>query len=311
VRIATDGVLGGVVIAEGGVFQASAAPGNPSLWVAPLDGGARTLLWTSGLPGPQPQLELRSVAASPAGTWLVMYVAGEGQRLLLAGGAPGALGFAATAALNLPSVWAASATGAAVLLAHSDGLYRYDATTSAQLEVRQRIQAVVAQGAEVYFTACDTFQNVGPCTLWRRSGALAAVPLFTVDDLLGSLVVRPEAAYVLGNQALYRVPRAGGPTERLYAGEPFPQYAGTLRQASLRADGDKLYLSQVCHFDADAPEYGTVELDLALGSARWLNRAPGFPFLPWVQPRETFPTESFQRVPGAARGCSAGLLVWH
>jgi hypothetical protein len=261
---------------------------------------------------------LRGVAVSATyGTWLLTQDEGNGPSpLLLASGAPGALGFAVTAAPDIPATFASAADGSALFLAHTDGLYRYEAAFSGRVESRARISAVVAQDSalfatELYFTACDTFQNVGPCTLWRKSGALAAVPLFTVDDALGSLVVRPEAAYVLGNQALYRVPRAGGPTERLYAGEPFPQYAGTLKQSSLRTDGSKLYLSQVCHFDADAPEYGTVELDLTLLSARWLNRAPGFPFLPGVQPRETFTTESFQSVPGTARGSAAGLLVWH
>ncbi len=89
---------------------------------------------------------------------------------------------------------------------------------------------------------------------------------------------------MLGVTRLYRVRRAGGAVEVVYRGETFPQYGGTLAADSLKAICDKLYLGSICHYDADAPGYGTVELNLTTRQARWLNLDAAWPYVPFVAP---------------------------
>jgi hypothetical protein len=91
--------------------------------------------------------------------------------------------------------------------------------------------------------------------------------------------------YALTGRGLYRAPLTGGAPVSVYLGDDLPQHAGTLKANSLRAEGGRLFLDQACHLDADAPEYGTVELNLSIGRARWLNNDPAFPFVPQVHGR--------------------------
>ncbi len=121
-----------------------------------------------------------------------------------------------------------------------------------------------------------------------RQGAVDTVA--RAEERLGSLAVVDGVVWALGGQGLLEV-RPGQTPRWRYRGELFPQHSGTLAPESLVARGGRLYLGQICHFDADAPEYGTVEIDPRAGTARWLEHDPAFPFVgapvarqSWEQP---------------------------
>ncbi|MBL8952956.1 MAG: hypothetical protein JNK82_19420 [Myxococcaceae bacterium] len=179
-----------------------------------------------------------------------------------------------------------------------DGVYSYYpagggrvATKQAPLSTPEDIVGIAGDDEGVVFVQCPQNRQ-GACRLFdARRFAPAVVPFASFTGLQGgggggavSIAIAGGHIYVLGATRLYRVPRTGGAVEVVYRGEVFPAYGGTLASDSLKAIGNKLYLGSICEYDADAPGYGTVELDLATLQARWLNLDPAYPYVPYIAP---------------------------
>lgn len=187
------------------------------------------------------------------------------------------------------------ALGSDYYVALSDGLYAYYPAGSSRLvDVSSTTEAITAlavdaPGANLFFVR----RSSSGATLWRMSLAVfpgaptqvASLPT-SVGGVQGPrdvIVVHDGWVYSLGVRELVRVSTATpAVVEVLYAGEAFPQYGGTLKAGSLRAFDGKLYFGSVCHFDADSPGYGTIELDPLALTARWLDLDPPFPLVPYV-----------------------------
>lgn len=150
----------------------------------------------------------------------------------------------------------------------------------------QRLATFVIEGDDLFYKECPR-QSKGPCTVKRYQwGSQVTTTLIDEQSKLiagPGLVILENDVYALDPRSLVRVPRTGGVVQTVYAGEAFPQYDGTLRGSSLEAIDGKLYLGQVCEFDADAPTYAAVELDLQYLTARYLEEDPNYPFVPKLE----------------------------
>ncbi len=202
---------------------------------------------------------------------------------------------AASATLPRPTSNAA-ANGSNYYVAFEDGLHSFypagGGLISAVGATDETIVALDVDDEAVVYLQCRAPWPTR-CHVFRvdhRPVPQTRLLLATLDGLAGgvgpgvSIALLGGHVYVLGVQGLVRVPRAGGPVELVYRGEAFPQYGGTLQSGSLLVLGDKLYFGGICHFDADAPGYGTIELDPVARTARWLDDDPAYPFVPHVTP---------------------------
>jgi hypothetical protein len=193
------------------------------------------------------------------------------------------------------------ALGTDYFVALEDGLHSYyPAGGSRVAEVTsvtgqpEQILGIASDSVfEVFFLQCISPYANGRCSLWKYEAPLNTNPRTTMlvqelpsigSGVSSSLSIRVlgDWVYVLGVQYLLRVPRAGGAPEVVYRGEEFPQYGGTLKAGSLEAIDGKLYFGSVCHFDADLPGYGTIELDPTSLTARWLDLDPRWPLVPHI-----------------------------
>jgi hypothetical protein len=208
----------------------------------------------------------------------------------------------------------ARAWGSNYFVAFPDGVHRfYPAGESliAPLEAEgEEVRSLDVDATDLVYLQCSTtrFEH---CTLYRMGttgGPQPRVELAYFEGLGGgvlrrtSLVLLDGYVYVLGVRELVRVPKAGGPVELVYRGEEFPQYGGTLNSGSLVERQGKLYFGSVCHFDADAPGYATVELAPSAGTARWVELDPAFPFVPHVTPYQPWEREVWWHT-------AAGIIV--
>ena len=147
---------------------------------------------------------------------------------------------------------------------------------------------MAASQTSVFFTRCAN-EWAGPCTLHRYDripatptlNDLGTIPNF---ELAGSMVLWGSELYVLTGRSLLRYPAQGGAPTVVFTGGPLPQHPGTLMQKSLRRVGNTLRFGSVCHFDADAPGYGTMDLDPIAATARWMNVDPAFPMIEGLAP---------------------------
>lgn len=173
-------------------------------------------------------------------------------------------------------------------LALDDGLYVAPMYTPGQA---QRFYASNAIGA---FVATDT----GSAYFSERQGTetvLFSASLFgsppTVRAIGRGLEVKaiaPAAADELGvltDSGVFVVTPSTGQARLIYAGGPFIQ--GFLRLEGLLSEAGRYYVGDLCHPDADAPEWGTVELTppsplgalpVTPGSARWITGTPSWPW---------------------------------
>lgn len=100
--------------------------------------------------------------------------------------------------------------------------------------------------------------------------------------------IAPAAADEIGvltDDGVYVVTPSTGQARLIYAGGPFIQ--GFLRLEGLISLAGHYYVGDLCYPDADAPDWGTVELTapsplgalpVRPGSARWITGSPGWPW---------------------------------
>ncbi len=274
---------------------AAPAPGDTDQFIAlPLDGGASSLLVAADA---GQDLSTSAIAESPTyGTWFVTLSGSvpQDRRLWLATSAT-------SATVVSPSfrAWRMKARGSEVF-----------ATAGTATEtVGDSLTAAYAAGSSVLFTTPagegivdfaidDTFVVVLVCSVGRGNACVLRrhsrqSPTVGVE-LASGLPLKPIAAteaatggsvlivggdvYAIGPRHLIHVPLSGGTVTTLYRGDDFPQYFGTLKPLSLRLRGGELLFGSVCYPDPDAPAYGTIALNPATNSARWLNLEPSFPY---------------------------------
>jgi hypothetical protein len=244
------------------------------------------------------------------GTWFVLEHRETGmpagRALLLAPGSSGPATF--TNPIDARPTSNGVALGSTYFVAQPDGLYSFYpagggrvAQLTSVTGLEETIFAIATDDVrEAFWVQCTNPYPGGTCSLWRYESPLNSTPRSTmlVQELptLGggvgaalSIRVLGNHVYLLGVEYLLRIPRTGGALELVYRGEEFPQYGGTLKSGSLETVDGKLYFGSICHFDADYPYYGTVELDLATSSARWLDLDPRWPIVPHLVDPEPFP----------------------
>jgi hypothetical protein len=287
-------------------YRSTFAPPGPARFVAlPALGGPLTDLLT--LPSDSTVSDIGAPAWDPSyGLWFVPHVTGAG--------AEQSVRVATTAGMTMshsivayPNVSSPTSNGVALgsdyFVAHADGLWSYYPAGGSRVAAIPGIVSIAGDDEHVVFSACDQ-GSLGPCTLYRydRAGGAVQALLGPIGEDLRTVALEGNAAYAISGRRLRRVPLGGGPAEVLYQGDGFPQHTGTLSSRTLKVAGNKVYLGQICHFDADAPGYGTVELDLDAATARWLNADPDFPYVPQLVPYhgwETWPLRN-----------AHGLYVW-
>lgn len=237
------------------------------------------------------------VASVPnVGTWFVIS-AGEEVRLHFSQGTD-----FGTVIATLPAIPVATpvAEGTTYFTAHEDGLYEYGFDHSARLYATgeaTRITQIAANATEVLFMQYrpEPFLN----QVWRfdratrQSAKLFDVPepVSAFNSLGHSLLWFNGSFYLLTPLYLLKLDLANTRVETVYRGDGFPQWWGTLKSGSLVSRGNKLYFGSICHFDADAPGFATVELDPVARDARWLDSLPTWPAVPYVTAREGFIVE--------------------
>lgn len=284
------------------VYVSANAAGGSTMWTRSATTAPRALKTTNA--GTKLQSG-QAISRAPSGSawWFVgHYVTGVGSgtfeiNYVMPGGQ------VATAATK--SAYPTSngvAFGSNYVVALNDGLYSFSATDETRL-----VQTTGIEGDKIHSVDVDEANGFifyvrydGPTgdRLMRRS-------INSQDEVLMSAVPRVQAlgaatgsslsvhdgyVYVLSVLGLYRIPvNTPGQLELVFAGEEFPQYGGTLQNLSLVRHGDKLYFGKVCHHDADAPGYGTIELDITQRSVRWLDLDPAYPVVPHVASYDSWP----------------------
>lgn len=269
-------------------FRPVAKPVGPSRFVAmPALGGPMTDLLT--LPAGTSFGSISAPAWDPAyGLWFTTDTTGASpERSVrvspLLGGEP------QVSSVAYPQITGPTSNGIAegsnYLVAQADGLWEFYPAGGSRLVAAPDIVSIAAEGDHLVFSSCNSSGN-GPCAVvaYSRSAGTTQTLIGPVDEDIRSLAIEGGAVYALSGRRLRRVPLSGGVVEVLYEGESFPQHSGTLAPRSLKVEGDRAYLGEICHRDADAPGYGTVELDLTAGTSRWLNADPAFPHVPHVVP---------------------------
>lgn len=276
--------------------------GGSALWRS-IDGGAPAEI-TSLPPG---RLSMVSaMAAGTYGTWLVGSILSNGvntNAIAYIVNTTNELAVASTKTQTLYPTSNGVARGSDYYVALTDGLYSFYPAGESRLYFNPptdsaTITSIAVDDAEqnIYFVRGGS----GGYAVWHFSFAtneatvLTSLPFDLVGYAMGvnALALHDGWLYVLGVRGLVRLNLTTPTTlELVYAGEPFPQYGGTLKQVGVRALGGKLYFGSICHFDADAPGYGTVELDPQALTARWLDLDPAFPRVPFVTSSEAWSDE--------------------
>jgi hypothetical protein len=224
------------------------------------------------------------VARVPYGTWFVAEVSENtltNRTLYLA--SFGTTWNATVAKTNVPPLTTnAVALGSDYFVGHADGVWGYYAAGAGRIAQMTGVTSVAATNAEVVFSACTATS----CSVYRhdRQSQLTTPVHGPVVDKIGSVAILGGNIWALGAQTLTRIPLAPGAAEVVYRGTSFPQHAGTLHNGHLKVINGKLSFGSICEFDADAPGYGTIELDPVAKTARWVNLISGFPYLPSVVP---------------------------
>ncbi len=256
-------------------------PGPPRFVAAPALGGGMTDLLA--LPEHASLNNIEGAAWNPSwGLWFISDLNDVTPRrnVHLASNAGGELTGSSVA---YPDVGApvsnAVARGSGYLVAHADGLYEYYPAGRSRLVEQEGIRAIAANEDVVAYSVCAP-PNFIDCTVHGYDRTALTTWAYTgfFGDVF-SLAIVGDELFGLSGRYLFRAPLSGSVAAVRYEGGTLPQHSGTLLSRSLRADGNKLYFQQVCYFDADAPGYGTIELDPTLGTARWLNTDPDFPFV--------------------------------
>ncbi|MGC4115140.1 MAG: hypothetical protein QM765_11135 [Myxococcales bacterium] len=240
---------------------------------------------------PSQNVTYQTAATEPTyGTWLVRGT-GAGSRkydLLLAVGDGAATG--AMPGIPMPTTRGV-AVGTDYFVGHAGVLASYYPAGGGTLQKlasgEELVDLAAVDGSAVYYLVA---QKASVTTELRRYDrkAFTSEVLAQASERLVSLALVGQTVYALGGQGLWEIAPGSSPRWR-YRGL-FPQHAGTLDPKSLVAKDGKLYLAQICHFDADAPEYGTVEIDPVLGTARWLEEDPDFPFVGAPAARQSWDT---------------------
>ncbi|MGV3621634.1 MAG: hypothetical protein ACO1OB_12495 [Archangium sp.] len=187
------------------------------------------------------------------------------------------------------------AWGSSYAVAMLDGLHSFYPAGESLLVQPSLFPNDTIQGIAVDEATSDLFyvrfDSENGARLWRHDNATGDETLLTdlpsVNGVQlangGMVALHGGYVYVLSVVGLHRMAMDGsGDLQLVFRGEEFPQYGGTLKSGSLVVHGDKFYFGKVCHYDADAPGYGTVELDVVNLSARWLDLDPAYPLVPHV-----------------------------
>lgn len=272
-------------------YVTSSADGGSALWTAAA-GRAPKLIHESE------EIAMSALSASPSGyAWWFVGAQGSGPNsrryeisyVLPTGGVNQAVSPKAA-----PPVSNGVAYGSSYVVALADGLHAfYPAGESLLVPMsviaNDSIPSIAVDEAteDVFYVRFDITNGH---RLWRHSHSSGNETLLTDLPAMGGIYTKVGGmialhdgyVYVISVVGLYRVPMTGGALQLVFRGEAFPQYGGTLKSASLVRHGDKFYFGKICHFDADAPGYGTVELDIANLSARWLDLDPAYPLVPHV-----------------------------
>lgn len=286
---------------HGGVLYGTSSDGaNPDrVWFTPsqtslagwfISGDGSPVLLKS-LPGGTTLHGLTDFASFGTGFWFIARTsssAGERYEVIRADDFTASVTTVATLTAQPTSTLVATDDGNAYL-GTTDGLTRYTTAGWSMLAPPQpnhTIRGVDSDGSSVWTLECDS-TNCGIWTFLLSASTqtkLASLPL--IEEQL-SMNARPMvsargALYVLSASEVVQVDVSTGTTSQLYAGQPFPQFTGTLKRGSLRTDGAQLFFGNVCHFDADDPQYGSVAIDLATRTARWLELDANAPHVPYT-----------------------------
>ena len=268
-------------------YRSNTLPPAPSRLLAlPALGGALAPVLT--LQQPTDRFDtIYAPAVTTGRMWFIAEIdtaAGRSVSLYLSNGTPWSA--ATVAALNVPLPTSNGvAVGSDYFVAHADGVYSYYPAGGGRIAQLPGVVKIAVTADEVLSVSCSAIAGVG-CSLHRtdRKTFVTQQLLGGVQDRVGSIAMLGAQVYVLGTLGLIRVPLAGGASEVVFKGSPFPQHTGTLDPLSLSAHNGKLTFGSICHPDADAPGYGTIELDPAARTARWLNLEPEFPLVEGVKP---------------------------
>lgn len=195
------------------------------------------------------------------------------------------------------------AFGSNYAVAFQDGLYLADDNTHTRivsLAAGELIVDVAVDDARTFIFYVRSDSTNGE-RLWRHEISTGTQTLMASmprtdgvnSERSGTLTVYGGNVYVLGVLGVFHMPMTStGTLELMFGGEAFPQYGGMMKARSLVRHGDALYFGKVCHFDADAPGYGTVELNLTQHSARWLDLDVNYPRVPHVAAYDAWEVQS-------------------
>ena len=250
-------------------------------WTGSL-AGARIRLATAPVSS-QPSIEAVNLDASTQGSDAVSYVLGWNTQA----GRTHDLYRGATLVRSLPErptdprLWR---KGSEWYFITSTGAYRTSAASAPVAFATGSVTALEVTGTDLFASVCSAPR--ADCHVRRFAGGVGsgvdlgggtAEPIDSMKVIGGSL-------WTLTGRTLTEIPLATQVPQVRYRGDAFAQHAGTLLARSLRADGSKVVFGQVCEFTPAAPTYGSIELDPAALTSRWLNEDPGFPFLPVLSP---------------------------
>ncbi|MBK7862856.1 MAG: hypothetical protein IPJ65_30460 [Archangiaceae bacterium] len=175
------------------------------------------------------------------------------------------------------------------------GLYRVGlvgpttATAISGVAAPANLSAWTRVGNQLYVAECDQ----GHCRVYQLqvSGGMpvpVAWPQAEAFSRIHDLVSDGARLWATDGVSIAETWFDGSHQGLRYVTQTFPQWGGHLRPHTLAYENDKLYFGQICYPDADAPRYGTVELNLQGPSARWLIGTPENPFVPHYVPAEPY-----------------------